>query len=186
MNSLFKPTLAGIYRRFTRSGAPRELPDVDALLALAEGERSSDTERLLGDVAHSGLHADLLRFARALAPESARLGVRLEHAFDEMQRAGHRRVDSRTPRRAARRHGGLRTVASLAACLLVAMAVWLLQPAHKPAPAPGTAKAAPATLHRTDDRIFAAVDASRQGHGDVIFRAQFASDRIFTAKFNGG
>jgi hypothetical protein len=184
MNSLFKPTLAGIYRRFTRSGAPRELPDVDALLALAEGERSSDTERLLGDVAHSGLHADLLRFARALAPESARLGVRLEHAFDEMQRAGHRRVDSRRiPRRAARLHGALRMAASLAACLIVALAVWLLQPAHTPAPVAATP--APPALDRAHDRIFAAVDAS-PGHRDVIFRAEFTSDRIFTAKFNNG
>jgi hypothetical protein len=58
------------------------LPEVDVLLALADGQQSQETDRLLADVARSGMHADLLRFARALAPESAALGAQLDRALE--------------------------------------------------------------------------------------------------------
>ena len=83
-NSKFgKPDVAKLYRRFTRSrAAAAPLPEVEALLALADGQQSDETERLLADVARSGMHADLLRFTRALAPESARLGAQLDRALN--------------------------------------------------------------------------------------------------------
>jgi len=83
-NSKFgKPDVAKLYRRFTRSrAAAAPLPEVEALLALADGQQSDETERLLADVARSGMHADLLRFTRALAPESARLGAQLDRALE--------------------------------------------------------------------------------------------------------
>src|SRR5689334_15538381 len=102
---MIKPGLANVYRRFTRHQAPEALPQVDALLALADGDHGVETERLLTEVGRSGLHADLLRLARALSPESARLGVQLEQAFDATS-AGHRR-DRRPLRNAAPPRGWL-------------------------------------------------------------------------------
>ena len=126
-----KTGLANLYRRFTRrQPTTTALPQVDALLALAEGEHGADTERMLADVGRSGLHADLLRLARALAPESARLGVRLEQAF-EIQAPGHRAAQ-RPMRKVAPRRDWLRSVGALAAALLVAVAVWSFQ--RSPAP----------------------------------------------------
>jgi len=175
--------LIRLYRRFTRSAPVQSLPQTDALLALADGEHSADAERLLGDVARSAVHADLLRFARALAPESARLGVQLEQAF-ETSVPGHREARRQSPRHAAAaRRGWLRMTASLAACLLVAIFVWSVQQRHvAPTPAsPMTASAA------APDRIFAALDDSaRPAKSDEIFRGRFSRDQIFQAKFNGG
>jgi hypothetical protein len=175
------PGLAATYRRFTRQRPGQPAPDVDALLALADGEQSVEAERTLDDVARSGMHADLLRFARALAPESARLGVKLEQAF-EATPAQHRRA---LPRRADH-HGGarrwVRVAASLAACVLAAVAVWSLQ--KRGAPDPYVPVAATAAVR--PDRIFAAYDAPVANKGDVIFRAEFRSDKIFRGAFSKG
>ena len=54
---MIKPGLANVYRRFTRHQAPEGLPQVDALLALADGDHGVETERLLTEVGRSGLHA---------------------------------------------------------------------------------------------------------------------------------
>jgi hypothetical protein len=176
-----KPNIANLYRRHTRRNpAAAALPDVDTLLALAEGEAGAETERMLGDVGRSGVHADLLRLARDLVPESARLGVRLEQAF-EAAHGGHRR-DHRAARAVEPRRGWLRVGGALAAGLLVAVAVWSWQHDRAAAPANVAALKAPA-----QDRIFAALGREdEQAKGDVIFRAEFARDRIFRAKFNGG
>ena len=174
--------LTRLYRRFTRSGNVQSLPQPDTLLALVDGEHSADTERLLGDVARSGMHADLLRFARALTPESARLGVRLEQVF-ESSPAGHRH-ERESSRHAAGRRGWLRMATSIAACLLAAVAVWSVQQ-RRGAPAPGTMTAASTTA--APDRIFAAVDdAPQQAKSDEIFHGAFKEDRIFRSKFNRG
>ena len=175
MNNRFDNShLVDIYRRFTRRSASRPLPDVDALLALADGERSGDSARTLSDVAQSGLHADLLRFSRALAPESARLGMALER---ELESAAHRQ-SGRGHRRAGERRVLRRIAVGLAACLVVVSAVWLVRPHQTRSQAPS-------------DRIFAALDAPAPRPGrdqrDQIFRASFVRDRdrIFKAPFNG-
>lgn len=175
--------LARLYRRCTRARVSESLPDVDALLALADGERTASAERLVADVGRSGVHADLLRFARALAPESARLGVQVEQAFDAATPA-HRRGDQRNARRAGARPAALRFVASLAAAVIVGVAVWGLQQRH--ASPPVVARSAPAAS-QPPDRIFAALDTRAQrSNGDRIFRAEFSPDQIFKGKFNRG
>jgi hypothetical protein len=176
-----KSGLSNLYRRFTRrQPTATALPRVDTLLALAEGEHGADTESMLADVGRSGLHADLLRFARALSPESARLGVQLEQAFD-VPATAHRQGRS-SSRNVAARRGWLRAAGALAAGLLVAVAVWSFQRSHW---LPQTDMAA--TKQQVPDRIFAALDDKRSApsnKGDQIFRADFKSDRIF--KFSDG
>lgn len=168
--------LGRLYRRFTRTGALQALPEADALQALAEGEHSAETERALGDVARSGLHADLLRFARALAPESARLGHQLEEAYEVTMPAhrAHRGVS----RHATARRGWLRVAASLAACLVVALTLWTAQQRHQ-APS-AVATTAPATA--LPDRIFASAEAPAKP--DEIFNGSFKGDEIFRGAFN--
>ena len=183
-NSKFgKPDVANLYRRFTRSrAAAAPLPEVDALLALADGQQSEETERLLADVARSGMHADLLRFARALAPESARLGTQLDRAL-ERPAADHARRARHAPHAASAKRGWLRVAASVAAGLVVAVAVWSVQRTHLPAGSTAAATTA------KSDRIFAAIDdrspASAPG-SDRIFHADFKPDQIFHGKFSGG
>jgi hypothetical protein len=177
-----KPDVAKLYRRFTRSrAATAPLPEVDALLALADGQQSDETERLLADVARSGMHADLLRFARALAPESARLGAQLDRAV-ERPAAGHARRGRDATYAAAPQRGWLRVAASVAAGLVVAIAVWSAQRTHGP-----TALNAAATTQKSD-RIFASINdrGPVQAGGDRIFRGDFKPDEIFKGKFSGG
>jgi len=182
-NSKFgKPDVANLYRRFTRSrAAAAPLPEVDTLLALADGQQSDETDRLLADVARSGMHADLLRFARALAPESARLGTQLDRAL-ERPAADHARRARHAPHAPNAKRGWLRVAASVAAGLVVAVAVWSVQRTHQP-----TGPIAATTAK--SDRIFAAIDdrgpASAQG-SDRIFHADFKPDQIFRGKFSGG
>jgi hypothetical protein len=176
-----KLRLENLYRRFTRrQSAP--LPQVDSLLALAEGEHDADTERMLADVGRSGLHADLLHFARALSPESARLGVQLEQAFDAGA-AGHRRA-SRSQHSASPRRGWMRAAGSIAAGVLVAVAVWSFQH-NRSLPQVGDVAT---TKDQVPDRIFAALGNARSApatRGDVIFRADFRGDRIFKSNDDG-
>jgi hypothetical protein len=176
-----RPGLSKLYRRLTRRRPTASaLPRVETLLALAEGEHGAETERMLADVGRSGLHADLLRFARALAPESARLGVQLEQTFD-VPAAAHRR-GQRSSRNVAARRGWLRAGGALAAGLLVAVAVWSFQRSHSlPQSSVAVAK------QPVPDRIFAALNersAASNNKGDQIFRADFKSDHIF--KFSDG
>jgi len=183
-NSKFgKPDVANLYRRFTRSrAAAAPLPEVDVLLALADGQQSQETDRLLADVARSGMHADLLRFARALAPESARLGAQLDRAL-ERPAADHARRARHAPHAAGAKRGWLRVAASVAAGLIVAVAVWSVQRTHLPA----ASTAAVATAN--SDRIFASVDdrgSANASGSDRIFHTDFKSDVIFRGKFNGG
>ena len=181
-----KINIASLYRRVTRSRpSPAALPQAEVLLALAEGEHSDATERLLGEVTHSGMHADLLRFAQALAPESARLGVQLERAL-EVSPADHARSQRRSARGAMPRRNWMRGVASLAAGLAIAIAVWTLQRTHNDiSPQDNSAAVAPAS-----DRIFVALDESRgtrqASKPDQIFRTNFRGDEIFKAQFTGG
>jgi hypothetical protein len=182
---MIKPELANLYRRFTRrQPVTTALPQVDALLALAEGEHGTDTERMLTDVGRSGVHADLLRFARDLAPESARLGVQLEQAF-EASLPGHRRAQ-RTARPVAPQRSWLRLGSAIAASLLVAVAVWSLQRSHTGAPPVVAAAAVDPAL---PDRIFASLGSelrpANQKH-DAIFRADFNRDKIFKTQFSDG
>jgi hypothetical protein len=178
-----KPDVAKLYRRFTRSrAASAPLPEVDALLALADGQQSDETERLLADVARSGMHADLLRFARELAPESARLGAELELAL-ERPAADHARRARHTAHAPTAQRGWLRVAGSVAAGLVVAIAIWTVQRA--PAPMPSTAAAATTN----PDRIFAAADdrsSESTPASDRIFHAEFKADEILNGKFSGG
>ena len=184
-NSKFgKPDVAKLYRRFTRSrAAAAPLPEVEALMALADGQQSDETERLLADVARSGMHADLLRFTRALAPESARLGAQLDRAL-ERPAADHARRGRNATHAATPQRGWLRAAASVAAGLVVAIAVWSVQRTHAP---PSAATTAAAT--EKSDRIFAALNESSSARGpesDRIFHADFKPDEIFRGKFSGG
>jgi hypothetical protein len=174
--------IANLYRRFTRRDhAAAELPSVDALIGLTEGDAGADAERTLADAGRYGLHADLLRFARDLAPESARLGVELERAFDTHGgRAGQRR-----DRRAAQppRRDWLRLASAVAAGLVVAIAAWTYRH-DQVAPSQESVAAAKAPK---PDRIFAALDdRGAASRGDEIFHGAFKSDSIFGSKFNGG
>ena len=183
-NSKFgKPDVGNLYRRFTRSRvAAAPLPEVDALLALADGQQSEETDRLLADVARSGMHADLLRFARALAPESARLGAQLDRAL-ERPAADHARRARHAPHAPGAKRGWLRVAASVAAGLVVAVAVWSVQRTHLP-----MASTAAVTTANSD-RIFAALNehGSEGASGsDRIFDADFKPDEIFHGKFSGG
>ena len=182
-NSKFgKPDLAGLYRRFTRSRvAAAPLPEVDTLLSLADGQQSEETERLLADVARSGMHADLLRFARALAPESARLGAELDRAL-ERPAADHARRGRHATHAATPQRGWLRIAASVAAGLVVAMGVWSVQRTNTPAASTAAVSTA------KSDRIFASLDESMPVNttgADRIFRADFKPDEIFHGKFSG-
>jgi anti-sigma-K factor RskA len=177
-----KPDVAKLYRRFTRSRAViASLPEADALLALADGQHNDETERLLADVARSGMHADLLRFTRALEPESARLGVELERAL-EGPAADHARGRRRGAHVATPRRAWLRVASSLAAALVVAIAVWSVQ--RTPTAEPVTA----AVKAPKPDRIFAATEDGPAGaqRGDRIFHDDFKVDEIFKAKFSDG
>jgi hypothetical protein len=173
-----KPDLANLYQHHSRRNRGVEsLPKVEALVALAEGDGGAEAERLLADVGRFGLHADLLRLARDLAPESARLGVALERTC-EAANPVHR---GRGRERFAARRPWLRIAASLAAGLVVAVAVWVARHDATPAVAPAVAEAP------HGDRIFAAFDERTEpARPDVIFRTEFASDRIFSSKFSGG
>jgi len=183
-NSKFgKTDVAKLYRRFTRSrAAAAPLPEVEALLALADGQQSDETERLLADVARSGMHADLLRFTRALAPESARLGAQLDRAL-ERPAADHARRGRHATHAATAQRSWLRAAASVAAGLVVAIAVWSVQRTHAP-----TTSTAAVTTAKTD-QIFAALNergsAGASGQ-DRIFQADFKPDEIFRGKFSGG
>jgi hypothetical protein len=175
--------IANVYRRFTRRNhAGGSLPSADALIALIEGDAGADTDRILSDAGRFGLHADLLRFARDLAPESARLGVQLEQAFDAHGGRERRRRDRRAA--AAPQRNWLRAASALAAGLLVAIAAWTYR--HDQAPSQPDVVAA-AKMPRPD-RIFAALDEGRASgsRSDEIFRGAFAPDHIFRSKFNGG
>ena len=179
-----KPDIARLYRRFTRTqtrGDALSPLDVDALVALGEGDHSEQTERLLADAGRSGLHADLLRLARALQPESARLGSELERAFEAA--SPQHRSRGRQVRIATMPRRSLRIASALAASLIAAVVVWSFQRDHASAPAPVVAAA-----HHAPDRIFASLgaDARSPGRVDRIFHADFNADKIFTAEFNGG
>ena len=172
--------IANLYRRHTRQDHAA-LPEVDALLTLADGETGTHAERMLGDVGRYGLQADLLRLARDLAPESARLGVQLEQAFDRRNAAhrGDRHASRATPRRT-----WLRAAGAAAAGLIVAISVWTSRPERA---TPQVAVAHAARAGDKGDRIFAALerhDTSARA-ADRIFQGEFASDRIF-ASTNGG
>ena len=182
------PDLARLYRRFTRDGAAAQpLPSIDALLALAEGEQSAETERLLADVGRSGMQADLLRFARALKAESALLGVEMEQAFEHQGR-GHAHGSRRSRAAAAPRRQWLRISAGLAAGLLVAIGVWSVQ--HKPQVVAPVVAGASAQQHASPDRIFAALSDQQvqpgRAQGDKIFRSDFRRDQIFRSQFTDG
>lgn len=172
--------IANLYRRHTRHDHAA-LPEVDALLTLADGETGTHDERTLGDVGRYGLQADLLRFARDLAPESARLGVHLEQAFDQRS-ATHR--GGRHASRATPRRPWLRAAGAVAAGLIVAISVWTSRP-ERVTPQVVAAKAT--TAGNTGDRIFAALE--RKGatgqSGDRIFQGEFAPDRIFSSTSGG-
>ena len=80
----------------------------------------------------------------------------------------------------------MRGVASLAAGLAIAIAVWTLQRTHNDiSPQDNSAAVAPAS-----DRIFVALDESRgtrqASKPDQIFRTNFRGDEIFKAQFTGG
>jgi len=169
-----RPTLANLYRQATRDDST--LPDADLLVALAQGERPADAERLVAEIAHSALQSDLLHFARALEPASSALNAELQATFGEDHaRLAHTRTQAVPVRVAAGRWRNLRRAGmGLAAALIVAAAVWT-QHAPTLAPAP-LAKAAPAA-----DRIFATLDdrTIANNQPDEIFNGSFKGDVIF-------
>ena len=167
-----KPTLANLYRQATRDGSA--LPDADTLLALAQGERPADAERVVAQIAQSALQSDLLHFTRALDPASSALSAELQAAFGEDR--AHPRTRVAPTRMAAGRWRNLRRVGiGLAAALIGAVAVWSQHGSVAPAP---VATAAPAP-----DRIFAAFDERNiaKQQPDEIFNGSFRGDVIFRA-----
>jgi len=168
-----KPTLANLYRQATRDHVT--VPDADTLVALAQGERPADAERIIAEIAQSALQSDLLHFARALEPASSALSGELAATFNEHRAYAHARIQATPGRAAAGRWRNLRRAgAGLAAALMVAVSMWAQ---HKPAPAP-LVKTGPA-----EDRIFAAFDDRNiaNNRSDEIFHGSFKSDVIFRA-----
>ena len=165
-----KPTLAKLYRQATRT-ADSALPDADALVALARGERPADVERIVAEVAQSALQSDLLHFTRALEPASSALSDEIAATFGE--RAWHSRA--RPTRVAAGRwHNSRRIGLGLAAAMIAAVAIWSQQ--HNPVTPAPVAKSVPA-----QDRIFAAFDerVAAKNQPDQIFIGSFRGDVIF-------
>jgi len=168
-----KPTLANLYRQATRDDST--LPDADMLVALAQGERPADAERIITEIAQSALQSDLLHFTRALEPASGALSAELAAMSDAHRAYAHTRTQAAPARVAAGRWRNLRRAGmGLAAALIVAVTMW---PQHKPAQAP-LAQTAPAS-----DRIFAAFDDRNIAnvHSNEIFSGSFKGDVIFRA-----
>jgi hypothetical protein len=170
-----KPTLANLYRQATREDAGL-LPDADTLVALANGERPADAERIVAEIAQSALQSDLLHFTRALEPASSALRAELAATFGEDHvRFAHARVHVAPARVAAGRWRNLRRVGlGLAAAMIAAVAIWSQQ--H--------ALVGPATVAKitpSEDRIFAAFDerAVAKSQHDEIFNGSFKGDVIF-------
>jgi len=179
-----KPTLANLYRQATRDAAGSALPDADILLALARGERPTDAERIVTEVAQSALQSDLLHFTRALEPASTALATELAAAFsaDEFERTVHRRVQPKPARAAAGRWLNLHRMAAagVAAAMIAGVALWTQQ--HRSDPGPVAATTAP-------DRIFAAFDdgaVASKTKPDQIFRGDFLPDEIFNSNGHDG
>jgi hypothetical protein len=170
-----KSTLANLYRQATRNSAGSALPDADTLLALANGERPADAERIVAEVAQSALQSDLLHFARALEPASAALSSEVATALaEERSAATHARSRAVPMRAMGRWHALRRATAGLAAVLVAVVAVWSQ---HKTGVVGPSANAAP-------DRIFAALNdragVAKPGR-DEIFHGDFHTDEIFRA-----
>lgn len=145
-------------------------------------------------VAISSTDADLMRFSRELEPASAQLSADLAEAFAASTPAAHRRADTsraNTSRRAVAASRGRRGVATLAASLIAAVAVWSAHRSANIGEMP-VAQSNPAAKHApAADRIFATFDehtmASRAAPaGDQIFRGQFVPDEIFKSKTHDG
>ena len=166
-----KPSLSRILRSHAQAG---DLVEIDALLALAHGERPADAEGVLAEIARSPLNGDLLRFARDLEPASAALSEELASALSGTAQSHRNAGLQRMAHRRARRW---RVGAALAASLLAAVAVWNVQRVQKTSPASAPLAQTPVA----PDRIFASMnDRPTSVRGDEIFRAEFPVDRIFS------
>jgi hypothetical protein len=172
-----KPNLSSIFRSQVETG---DVAEIDALLALARGERPADAERVLAQIARSPLNADLLRFARDLESDAAALSAEFASALRETagshRGAGAQRLTHRGVRR-------WRIGAALAASLIAAVAVWNVQHVQK-----ATSMGAPvAQAPVASDRIFADLNDGAAARGrDEIFRGDFRADEVSTRKGHDG
>jgi hypothetical protein len=179
-----KPTLANLYRQATRDANGATLPDAETLVALANGERPADAERVVAEVAQSALQSDLLHFTRALEPASAALSAELAATFGERQvPLTHGRAHAVPGRMAAGRWRQARRFSiGLAAAIVAAVALWSQQ--YKTA----SVITPPAVASKgVPDRIFAAMNERTlavRSQPDKIFRGDFRDDVIFRS--NGG
>jgi hypothetical protein len=178
-----KSDFANQYREYTRQGAVESLPDAEALVALARGERMADAEQLIANISQSALQSDLMHLARALEPSSSALSAELSATFgNDRSHFAHPRYGSAVRTAAGRRNNWRKATAGLAAALMVAIGgIWsqhLTQDSND---------AGMAAAQQLPDRIF-----SSQQVSDRIFaavnddHAQTQSDEIFRSKFSGG
>lgn len=163
--------LKNLFRQFAAPRGAMPVPNVEALLALAQLPHAEDTT--------SPLQADLLRFSGELEPASAKLSSDLAAAFSAIGVvAPHRRMAPRRAASAPRRWGvAIASASAMAASLIVAVALFATHRGHAPAPASAAVAA---------DRIFSGFDernmaAGKASHGDEIFRANFHPDEIFSS-----
>lgn len=172
-----KSDFANQYRQYTRFGAVESLPDAEALVALARGERPADAERLIAGISQSALQSDLMHFARALEPASSALSSELEATFgSDRSQSAHPRYSSAMRTAAGRRNNWRTATAGLAAALMIAVGGIWSQHSMQNSPASDTAG-----TRQVPDRIF----ASEQMVSDRIFSAlnERQSDEIFHSKF---
>ncbi|MBS0485870.1 MAG: hypothetical protein JSS13_00880 [Proteobacteria bacterium] len=164
MNEL---NLKNLFARVARK--PLDVPDADSVMELSRLPHAEE--------AASALCADLVRLSRELEPVSEQLSTDIAAAFGQTSAATHRRA---VPRRAvsARRGWRIAVASTMAASLVVAVALIASHRGRVPAPTSASAT--------VPDRIFAGFDernmaAGKAVHGDEIFRANFLPDEIFSS-----
>ncbi|HEX6831905.1 MAG TPA: hypothetical protein VF132_00110 [Rudaea sp.] len=171
-----KSDLAHRYREYTRQGALEALPQADALVALARGERPADAEQLIAGIAKSALQSDLLHFARALEAPSADLSADVTATLaSERARAAHVRPSPGARVAPGRRRRWIAATAGIAAVLVVAIGFV----GHQRMDNRGeeTAASSGAAASQVPDRIFAALNdhaSATAPQGDVIFKSRFS------------
>jgi hypothetical protein len=172
-----KPNLSEIFRSGTRNADG--VLDADAIIALANGQSTTDADGINASAAHR----DLIRFARELETESAALSSDVTAALRAAQPA-HRR--NSTSQRATHGQRHWRIASALAASFVAAIAIWsshrITSDAHQ---SHLTASV------QSSDRIFTAFDDRAMANNvkrgdDHIFRNDFRPDEIFNARHNDG
>ncbi|MBL0162861.1 MAG: hypothetical protein IPP82_04165 [Xanthomonadales bacterium] len=173
---MIEQSLSKLYQQMSlqAQAGSAELFDGETLLAAAAGTLSGDRrDEVAARLSRSPLQTDLVRMLHELAVDSAVVADAVNERCSIAHSRGGRRLrhnGGNAPRHSTR----LRWV-GLAACLMLVFGFVLWQP-HSSQPADGDTMAAtkPDRIFTSQDRIFAANDASAsQGVGDSVFQSSF-------------